>query len=153
GDRVKSDVGRYYDAEVVGDPGNRDFLVSWADGPVESELVAISGPPNFGIYKLSASDPNHALKFPIYDDPTYWDVLARPVKARPEPVASVSPNPISGTTTTIAALNVYDSSVLTIPAGSVQKVRLIEGFSAEEGPRTFGTTEFDGQSLYGEIPL
>ena len=32
-------------------------------------------------------------------------------------------------------------------------MRLIEGFSAEEGPRTFGTTEFDGQSLYAEIPI
>ena len=34
------------------------------------------------------------------------------------------------------------------------KVRLLEGFSGEEGGvDMFGTTEFDGQSRYGEIPL
>ena len=33
-------------------------------------------------------------------------------------------------------------------------MRLIEGFSAEEGGvDMFGTTDFDGQSRYGEIPL
>jgi hypothetical protein len=149
GDRTKSDVGRYYDAEVVGDPNDRHFLVSWADGPVESEVLALAqSQANFGLYLL---DGKTATSFPIYDDPKYWDVLARPIKARTEP--PITESPVSGTSTTIAALNVYDSSVLTIPAGSVQKVRLIEGFSGEEGPRTFGTTEFDGQSLYGEIPI
>src|SRR5262249_46591516 len=31
GDRTASNVGRYYDAEVVGDPNDKHFLVSWAD--------------------------------------------------------------------------------------------------------------------------
>jgi Hydrazine synthase alpha subunit middle domain len=149
GDRTKSDVGRYYDAEVVGDPNDRKFLASWADGPVESEVLALAqSQANFGLYVF---DGKSGTRFPIYDDPKYWDVLARPIKARIEP--PVTESPVSGASTTIAALNVYDSSVLTIPPGSVQKVRLIEGFSAEEGPRSFGTTEFDGQSLYGEIPI
>jgi hypothetical protein len=150
GDRVKSEVGRYYDAETVGDPNARQFLVSWADGPVESELLALAKTkPNFGIYLFDGTSDH---KFPVYDDPNYWDVLARPVKARAEPPVTASAVS-GGTSTTIGSLNVYDSSVLTIAPGSVQKVRLIEGFSAEEGIRTFGTTEFDGQSRYGELPL
>jgi hypothetical protein len=133
----------------VGDPSARQFLVSWADGPVESEVLALAqSQANFGIYMF---DGRTGQKFPIFDDQNYWDVLARPVKARPEP--PVTESPVQGTSTTIAALDVYKTSVLSIPAGSVQKVRIIEGFSGEEGPRTFGTTEFDGQSLYGEIPI
>jgi hypothetical protein len=153
GDRTPSDVGRFYDAEVVGDPNQRQFLVSWANGPVETEVLDLAmTTPNFGLYLL---DGNSGNKFPVFDDVKYWDVQARPVTARPEPTAAVSPVQLSGVSTTIGALNVYDSSVLTIPQdpGTIQRVRLIEGFSAEEGPRTFGSTEFDGQSLYGEIPL
>jgi hypothetical protein len=142
-------VGRYYDAETIGNPNDRRFLTSWADGPVESEFLAMAQTTaNFGIYVF---DGRSGLRSPIYDDPATWDVLARPVKARPEPAPTSSP--ISGTSTTVGSLNVYDSSVATIPTGSVVKVRLIEGFSGEEGIRSFGSTEFDGQSLYGEIPL
>jgi hypothetical protein len=153
GDRTASQVGRYYDAEPVGPDGK--FLVSWSDGAVESETLALGGTnAQFGLYVF---DPAHANdknggRSPVWDDPTYWDVLARPVKERMEPIPTTSP--ISGTDTTIGALNVYNSSVLDIPAGSVAKVRLIEGFSGEEGGvDMFGTTEFDGQSLYGEIPI
>jgi hypothetical protein len=151
GDRVKSDVGRYYDAEIVGNPNDRQFLVSWADGPVESEILdAAKTSPNFGIYLFNGKTDT---KFPIFDDPGYWDVLARPVKARPEPPVTATNLATGSTSTTIGSLNVYDSSVLNIPAGSVRKVRLIEGFSGEEGFDMFGTTEFDGQSLYAEIDL
>ncbi|HXI58554.1 MAG TPA: hypothetical protein VNO55_20945, partial [Polyangia bacterium] len=149
GDRTKSDVGRYYDAEPVGDTAGGRFLVSWADGPVESEILDLAKTSaNFGLYVFDAQS---GLKMPVYDDPAYWDVQARPIKTRQEP--KIVPTPVSGTSTTIGALNVYDSSVLKIADGSVVKVRLIEGFSGEEGVRTFGTTEFDGQSLYGEIPV
>ena len=43
GDRAPSvnGVGRYYDAEVVGAPKDGKFLASWADGPVESEVLAM----------------------------------------------------------------------------------------------------------------
>ncbi|MES1157934.1 MAG: hypothetical protein ABUL67_02425, partial [Haliangium ochraceum] len=151
GDRVRSQagVGRYYDAEVVGDPAKRTFLVSWADGAVESEALAMATTnANFGLYVFDATS---GQRFPLYDDPTFWDVLARPVKARPEPVVTASP--VQGDSFVVSAINVYNSSVTTIDAGAAVKVRLIEGFSAEEGPRTFGTTEFDGQSLYGEVPV
>jgi hypothetical protein len=152
GDRVKSDVGRFYDAEIVGKPDDQQFLVSWADGPVESEFLdQAKTQPNFGLYLLDGKSRKEN-KFPIYDDPAFWDVLARPLVARPEPPVTAT-NLSGGTSTTIGALNVYDSSVLNIPAGSVQKVRLIEGFSGEEGFDMFGTTEFDGQSLYAEVPL
>ena len=85
GDRVRSQpgIGRYYDAEIVGDPTKRTFLTSWADGPVESEALAMANTnANFGLYVFDATS---GTRFPLYDDPTYWDVLARPVKARPEP--------------------------------------------------------------------
>jgi hypothetical protein len=151
GDRKPSPlgVGRFYDAEVIGNPNDQKFLVSWADGPVESEILGMAGSnANFGLYVYSGKTQTRS---PIFDDPAYWDVLARPIKARTEPAPTSSP--ISGTSTTLAALNVYESSLATIPPGSIAKVRLIEGFSGEEGIRTFGSTEFDGQSLYGEVPI
>jgi hypothetical protein len=151
GDRGASalGVGRFYDAEVIGNPSDQKFLASWADGPVESEVLAMANSnANFGLYVYDAKSQQ---RFPIFDDPAYWDVLARPIKSRAEPAPTSSP--ISGTSTTVGALNVYNSSLATIPAGSAVKVRLIEGFSGEEGIRTFGSTEFDGQSLYGEVPI
>jgi Hydrazine synthase alpha subunit middle domain len=151
GDRTPSalGVGRFYDAEVIGQPNDQKFLTSWADGPVESEILGMANSnANFGIYVYSAKTQQ---RFPIFDDPAYWDVLARPIKARAEPAPTSSP--ISGTSTTVGALNVYDSSLATIAPGSIVKVRLIEGFSGEEGIRTFGSTEFDGQSLYGEVAV
>src|SRR5205814_3642976 len=57
GDRVPSQpgVGRYYDAEIIGDPNDQKFLVSWADGPVESALLSMAKTDaNFGIYVLDA---------------------------------------------------------------------------------------------------
>lgn len=151
GDRTPSalGVGRFYDAEVIGSPNDQKFLVSWADGPVESEILGMANSnANFGLYVYNGKTK---VRSPIFDDPAYWDVLARPIKARTEPAPTSSP--ISGTSTTVGALNVYDSSLATIPAGSIAKVRLIEGFSGEEGIRTFGSTEFDGQSLYGEVAI
>src|SRR6185436_7049701 len=152
GDRVASapGVGRYYDAEPIGAPADGKFLVSWADGPVESELLAMAKTnPNFGVYVL---DSKSNRRFPIFDDPNMWDVMARPVKTRPEPIATSSA--IDGTSFVVGALNVYESSIFKTPAGSAVKVRLMEGFSSEEGfPDMFGLTEFDGHSLYGEVPV
>jgi hypothetical protein len=152
GDRTPSPlgIGRYYDAEPVGQSAPGQFLASWSDGPVESEELDLAqSTAQFGIYVV---DANTGTRFPIYDNPSYWDILARPIKARPEPTNLATP--ISGTSTTVGALNVYNSSLFTVPAGSVVKVRLMEGFSGEEGGvDMFGTTEFDGQSRYGEVPL
>jgi hypothetical protein len=158
GDRTASQagVGRYYDAEPLGSASK--FLVSWSDGPVESETLALAGTnAKFGIYVF---DSNANRRYPIFDDPNMWDVLPRPLLRRTEPSQTpVTPvSPLSTADTTIGALNVYDSSLGDIKAnltpGSVVKVRLLEGFSGEEGGvDMFGTTEFDGQSRYGEIPV
>jgi len=160
GDRTASQagVGRYYDAEGLGDSAPGRFLVSWSDGPVESETLALAGTnAQFGIYVF---DSNSKSRFPIFDDLGMWDVLPRPLRARPEPSKTpVTPvSTLSTADTTIGALNVYDSSLNDIKSnltpGSVAKIRLLEGFSGEEGGvDMFGTTEFDGQSKYGEIPV
>jgi hypothetical protein len=159
GDRSPSSqgIGRYYDAEPVGDEAPGQFLTSWADGPVQSEeLDRAMSTAQFGIYVLNTANANasNGGRSPIYDDPHYWDVLPRPVKVRPEPPNLASPISTTDSSTTVGCLNVYNSSLMTIPQGSVVKVRLVEGFSGEEGGvDMFGTTDFDGQSRYGEIPL
>jgi hypothetical protein len=159
GDRSPSSqgIGRYYDAEPVGDEAPGQFLTSWADGPVQSEeLDRAQSTAQFGIYVLDAANANasNGGRSPVYDDPNYWDVLPRPVKVRPEPAVLASDISLTDVSTTVGCLNVYNSSLMTIPQGNVVKVRLIEGFSGEEGGvDMFGTTEFDGQSRYGEIPL
>jgi hypothetical protein len=104
-------VGRYYDAEPVGQGAPGRFLVSWADGPVESETLALAGTnAQFGVYVY---DINSRQRFPIYDALNYWDILARPLKSRPEPQGSpLTPvSPLSAQDTTIGALNVYDTSL------------------------------------------
>lgn len=158
GDRTpsQSTVGRYYDAEPVGDPAQGRFVVSWADGPVESQILSMANTkPNFGLYVFHW-DGRAGRRYPLYDDPNMWDVMARPVKARPEP--TVTPSPATGSeekSFILGALNVYESSIFSdLAPGSVAKVRLLEGFSAEEGfPDMFGLTEFDGQSRYGEVDV
>jgi hypothetical protein len=160
GDRNPSQagVGRYYDAEPLGSLAPGRFLVSWSDGPVESETLALAGSnAQFGVYVFDSAS---GTRFPIFDDHVMWDVLPRPLRARPEPSQTpVTPvSPLSTADTTIGTLNVYDSSLSNIKAnltpGSVVKVRLLEGFSGEEGGvDMFGTSEFDGQSKYGEIPV
>ncbi|HVV51423.1 MAG TPA: hypothetical protein VHO06_17265, partial [Polyangia bacterium] len=159
GDRSPSaqGIGRYYDAEPVGDEAPGQFLVSWSDGPVQSEeLDRAMSKAQFGLYVLSVADASasNGGRSPIYDDPNYWDILARPVKTRPEPQNLASPISTTDTSTTVGCLDVYNSSLFTVPQGNVVKVRLIEGFSGEEGGvDMFGTTDFDGQSRYGEIPI
>jgi len=151
-------IGRYYDAEPVGDEAPGQFLTSWANGPVESEeLDRAQSTADFGVYVFDANNASGQTggRSPIYNDPAYWDILPRPVKPRPVPPNLASSIDQSGTSsTTIGCLDVYNSSLVTIPDGSIAKVRLIEGFSNEEGGvDMFGTTDFDGQSRYGEIPI
>jgi hypothetical protein len=144
-------IGRYYDAEPV-DAVNLKFLVSWADGPVQAELLEeAKTEANFGVYLF---DGKTGRRFPVWDDPRMWDVMARPVAPRTEPAVTPTPVMQNEKSFVLGALNVYESSVANIPAGSAIKVRLLEGFSSEEGfPNMFGLTEFDGQSLYGEVPV
>jgi len=154
GDRGDSTdgVGRYYDAEPIGDAAGNNFLVSWADGPVESEtLAAAKINANFGLYVYDAAS---GTRHPLYDT-SAWEIQARPLKARPEPPTTGSP--IAGDSFVLGAINVKNTSLSDIQAGlnsaTPVKARFIEGFSGEEGIRTFGSTEFDGASLYGEVPL
>ena len=93
------------------------FLVSWADGPVESELLATAKTnANFGLY-LFQCDGKNGRRYPLYDDPTMWDVMARPVRTRPEPPVMQSPA-ASGEDKSfvIGALNVYESTRVREPA-------------------------------------
>ena len=155
GDRSDSTdgVGRYYDAEPIGDAAGNTFLVSWADGPVQSETLGASQlKANFGLYVFDAA---RGERHPLFDNPDTWEIQARPLKARAEPPATQSP--IAGQSFVLGAINVKNSSLTdvmaAVAASDPVKVRLIEGFSGEEGIRTFGSTEFDGASLYGEVPL
>ena len=155
GDRGDSTdgVGRYYDAEPIGDAAGNTFLVSWADGPVQSEtLGAAKRTANFGLYVFDAAS---GTRHPLFDNQDTWEMQARPLKARAEPPTTQSP--IAGTSFVLGAIDVTKSSLPDVMAGvagaTPVKVRLIEGFSGEEGIRTFGSTEFDGASLYGEVPL
>ncbi len=159
-DRVPSPlgIGRYYDAEPVGDEAPGQFLASWSDGPVESEeLDRAQSTADFGIYVFDANNAGGQTggRSPIYNDPTYWDVLPRPVKHRDVPPNLASSIDMNNTSsTTIGCLDVYNSSLFTVPADTAVKVRLMEGFSNEEGGvDMFGTTDFDGQSRYAEIPI
>jgi hypothetical protein len=161
GDREpsQSTVGRYYDAYPVKPNGTTygddlALLVSWADGPVEEETLGTAGvAPDFGVYLY---DSARGTRLPILNDPGTWDVLARPLMTR-EPPAQIEPSPPNGYSTSsllLGSLDVYDSSLDTFAPGSIVKVRIIEGFSVEEGiPNMFGLTEDEGAALIGEIPI
>ncbi len=159
GDREPSQltIGRYYDAYPVrADDGaafsDKPYLVvSWADGPVEEETLAAAGlMADFGIYLY---DSRTGTRRPIFNDPAKWDVLARPLAPRvpPKEIIPSASNGLSDTGALIGSLDVYQSSIATIAAGSVKVVRVLEGFSAEEGiPDDFGLTEHEGAALLGE---
>jgi hypothetical protein len=158
-------VGRYYDAYPITDGRGQltHVLTSWANGPVQSDVAAGgemeginygegAGPPDFGLFVL---DPGTGKRLPIYNDPDMWDVMPLPIggeRTTPtSPAGSVAETPDG--TALVGALNVLESS---IADGSqpVYRVRVIEGFSTEEGvPMDFGLTEADGAILLGEAPV
>ncbi|MEZ4402695.1 MAG: hypothetical protein R3B06_21925 [Kofleriaceae bacterium] len=147
-------IGRYYDAFPLDAADYPQLLVSWADGTVESGTLGAAGmSAQFGLYVY---DSKAKARRPLYDDPDRWDILARPLAPRQAPPQI----PASGThqydqdTTLIGSMDVYQSSVATLPAGSVFGVRVIEGFSTEEGiPRDFGLTEHEGAAVLGVAPV
>jgi hypothetical protein len=153
-------IGRYYDAYPVRADETQAwsdtpyFVVSWADGPVEERTLAAAGVnADFGIYLL---DGKSGTRKPIFNDPQKWDVLARPLVARnaPHDIMPAGSNGFSDTSALIGALNVYDSSLFNITPGSAVKVRVLEGFSVEEGvPEMFGLTEHEGAARLGEVPV
>ncbi|HEX7836362.1 MAG TPA: hypothetical protein VF469_02805, partial [Kofleriaceae bacterium] len=146
-------VGRYYDAFPLNAKDKPDLLVSWADGPVESSVLAAAGlSANFGVYLY---DSAHQQRRPILDDPAMWDVFARPLAPRTAPnvVGSAQDQRLGGQTL-IGSLNVYDSSLHTFKPGEIYGVRVMEGFSSEEGfPEMFGTTMFEGHANLGVAPV
>jgi hypothetical protein len=142
-------VGRYYDAFPLNAKDKPDLVVSWADGPVESSVLASAGlAANFGIYLY---DSEHQQRRPILDDPEMWDIFAQPLRTRTAPnIVGSAQDPKLAGQTLIGSLNVYQSSLHTFKPGEIFGVRVMEGFSSEEGfPEDFGTTMFEGHANLG----
>ncbi|MGH9886557.1 MAG: hypothetical protein ACREBE_13565, partial [bacterium] len=94
---------------------------------------------------------------PIFNDPDMWDIFARPLTTRTAPnVVSSAQDPKLGNQMMIGALDVYNSTLAPQKAadGEIYGVRVMEGFSSEEGaPRMFGTTMFEGHANLGVAPI
>jgi len=146
-------IGRYYDAFPLNAKEHPDLLVSWADGPVESGVLSAGGlQANFGIYLY---DTEHLQRRPILDDPDMWDIFARPLQSRTAPAVTASQSDGQlGQQALIGSMNVYDSTQKSFEPGSIYGVRVMEGFSSEEGfPQMFGTTMFEGHTNLGVAPV
>lgn len=147
-------VGRYYDAFPLNAREYPDLLVSWADGPVEDGTLEAAGlDADFGIYVY---DSRSNARRPIYNDPDTWDVFARPLAPRQAPpqIPSAGSNQFSDDAVLVGSMNVYDSSIADTAEGSIYGVRILEGFSTEEGiPMDFGLTEHEGAALLGVAPV
>lgn len=142
-------IGRYYDAFPLNAKASPDLLVSWADGPVESGVLGAAGlSANFGVYLY---DTANLQRHPILDDPAMWDIFARPLIPRTAPPSTNSSiDSTVGPTATIGSMNVYTSTLHSFAPGSIYGVRVMEGFSSEEGfPEMFGTTMFEGHANLG----
>ncbi len=149
-------IGRYYDAYPLDTKDQPDLLVSWADGPVESGTLAAAGTTaDFGLYVY---DSAHHTRSPLYNDDTMWDVMARPLASREAPpmIADNGKNQFNPEAVLIGSMNVYTTSLsdVNIPQGQAYGVRVIEGFSVEEGiPNDFGLTEHEGAADLGIAPV
>ncbi|HPH68403.1 MAG TPA: hypothetical protein PLF40_21750 [Kofleriaceae bacterium] len=146
-------VGRYYDAYPLNAGEDLNLLVSWADGTVESGSLEAAGlSANFGVYLY---DTKTQTRKPIWDDADYWDIFARPLRARSAPpvIEPSAANGIDNNAALIGSMNAYQSSLDKFAPGSLYGVRVMEGFSSEEGPRKFGTTMFEGHANLGVAPL
>jgi hypothetical protein len=63
---------------------------------------------------------------------------------------AAAPNGLDDASFLIGSLNVYNSTLANFEAGSVYGVRVMEGFSSEEGfGRAFGNTMFEGHAQLG----
>ena len=148
-------IGRYYDAFPLNAHEYPDLLVSWADGPVEDGTLEAAGlNANFGIYLY---DSKNNTRRPIYDDPNSWDVFPRPLAPRnaPPQIAPSGTNQFSDDAVLLGSMNVYDSTINPgVAAGSIYGVRVIEGFSSEEGiPSKFGLSNHEGAAQLGVAPV
>ncbi len=147
-------IGRYYDAYPLNANEKPDLLVSWADGPVNTEVLEAAGvTADFGIYLY---DSKKSARKPIWNDESYWDVEPRPLVPRTAPpkIESAGKNQFGADKVLVGSMNVYDSTLANFDPGSVYGVRVIEGFSVEEGvPEDFGLTEFEGAAMLGVVPV
>lgn len=147
-------VGRYYNAYPLNAKNYPDLLVSWADGPVSSGVNGAAGvAPNFGIYLY---DSEKGTRKPIYDNADTWEVNPMPLAPRTAPPAipEAGPNQYSDEKVLLGNMDVYDSSVATFEPGSIYGVRIVEGFSTEEGiGRSFGLTRSEGAASLGIAPV
>jgi hypothetical protein len=151
-------IGRYYDAYPLGQQEFPSLLVSWADGPVESSTLAAAGVnAQFGVYVY---DTQSQQREPLFNDPNYWNINPRPLETRTAPPVTGSQidSTLAQGQALMGAMNVYTSTLHTFSTapyavgekGEIFGVRLMEGFSSEEGfPRMFGTSMFEGQANLG----
>jgi len=146
-------IGRYYDAFPIDAKDKPSLLVSWSDGPVESEVLALAGlSADFGVYLYDSAKQQ---RLPILNDPNMWDIFAQPLQPRTAPnIVGSAQDPKLGGQTLIGSLNVYNSSLHQFQAGEIYGVRVMEGFSSEEGfPEDFGTTRHEGHANLGVAPV
>jgi hypothetical protein len=143
-------IGRYYNAYPLNAKDFPDLLVSWANGPVQSDVNGAAGvAPDFGLYLF---DSNKGTRQPIYDKAGTWEINPIPLAARPSPpeIAPAGSNGIDDEAVLIGAMNVYETSLGDFEADAVYGVRVIEGFSGEEGVgNDFGLTEAEGAATLG----
>jgi hypothetical protein len=163
-----SPVGRYRSPAVL--PNGR-LLVSWAKGFVNDTNEFDLTPPDYGIYLLDEQSGQNEQVL-NYEDT--WELYARPVVARPEPLSVPSRQDITDGTVAakIGSVNIRDTSLTTRHGehvsgaefdnttmddafGEAVRVRIIEGFSTEAAPGAtmFGLTMAEGASVLGEAKI
>jgi hypothetical protein len=147
-------VGRYYDAYPLNAKESPDLIVSWSDGPVESGTLGAAGmSADFGIYLYdSGSNARH----PIYNDEAMWDVLPRPLapRAAPPQIQSNGSDPLAKNGVLIGSMDVSVSTIFTLNKADIYGVRVMEGFSSEEGfPEMFGSSRQEGHAQLAVAPM
>ncbi len=159
-----SGVGRYRNPRPLGDGR---YLVSWADGDVNTRNELANTAPDFGLYLYDPADGSRTL---VFDRPGMWDLYAIPVRPREEP--PVIPSTVDGTYDSsepaiIGSIDVTQTSLNETVSGAqfdgtplgdaladAVAVRIIEGFSSEIGPvGQFGLTMHEGAAILGETPV
>ena len=143
-------VGRYYNAYPLNAKELPDLLVSWADGPVQSDVNGAAGvAPDFDLYLFNSES---GTREPIYRKEGTWEINPLPLQPREAP-PTIEPsggNEFSDEALLIGSMDVHRSSLGDLEKGSVYGVRVVEGFSGEEGVgMDFGLSEAEGAQTLG----
>jgi hypothetical protein len=143
-------IGRYYSAYPLNSKEYPDLLVSWADGQVQADFNGAAGvPPDFGIHLY---DSRRGTRLPIHNQTGTWEIHPMPLMPRPAPptIPAAGGNGFSDDALLIGSMNVHESSLGNLERGSIYGVRVVEGFSGEEGVGSdFGLTEAEGAATLG----